>query len=133
MARGGRGKGERDDVSIANISPVLPRLPVQELSITLPRFTPSPLPSYPELRRIARQPDMRHWHPDRFIGPPPSNVRQARRLVQSDRYKVRFARPDLVGVCLRRKTRKEVLFALGKTGRGSGRPRRFNQWSKIKC
>lgn len=41
-------------------------------------------------------------------------------------------RPDSVAVCVRRKRRKEVLHALRRVGRNSGRRRR-NQWSDIKC
>lgn len=44
-----------------------------------------------------------------------------------------FAHPRSVLVCVRRKIRDEVLHALGKTGKGSGRPRRFNSNSRIKC
>lgn len=44
-----------------------------------------------------------------------------------------FGAPRHVLICVRRKTRDEVLHALGKTGRGSGRPRKFNQYSKVRC
>lgn len=45
-----------------------------------------------------------------------------------------FHAPSQVLICVRRKRRKEVLHALFKTGRGSGRGRkRFNQFSKIRC
>lgn len=49
--------------------------------------------------------------------------------------KLSFLRPDLVAVCLRRKARREVLFALDKKpkrGRGGG-ARRRNKWSNVKC
>lgn len=44
-----------------------------------------------------------------------------------------FNAPSHVAICVRRKVRDEVLHALGKTGKGSGRPRRRTQWSKVKC
>lgn len=44
-----------------------------------------------------------------------------------------FPAPRTVAVCIRRKVRDEVLHALKKTGRGSGRPRRYNRNSTIRC
>lgn len=48
--------------------------------------------------------------------------------------KIRFVSPRRVVVCIRRKIRQEVLFALGKTGKGSGGgPKRYNENSDIRC
>lgn len=45
-----------------------------------------------------------------------------------------FVAPEKVVVCVRRKTRKEVLHALGYTGRGSGGGRKHrNHYSKVHC
>lgn len=47
----------------------------------------------------------------------------------------RFAAPARVGVCVRRFVRREVLFALGRSGKGR-RPRknrRFNESSFVRC
>lgn len=45
-----------------------------------------------------------------------------------------FVAPQKVVVCVRRKTRKEVLHALGYTGRGrGGGKKRFNHYSKVHC
>lgn len=46
---------------------------------------------------------------------------------------LRFKYPKDVLVCHRRKTRKEVLFALNRTGRGSGSKRVRNPQSNISC
>lgn len=43
-----------------------------------------------------------------------------------------FARPDTVAICVRRKVRREVLFAKNKSGGRHRRPRR-NYWSSVKC
>lgn len=43
-----------------------------------------------------------------------------------------FARPNTVGICVRRKVRREVLFAKNKSGGRHRRPRR-NYWSSVKC
>lgn len=47
--------------------------------------------------------------------------------------KLRFDAPAETLVCIRRHTRKEVLFAKKKTGAGSRSKKRFNAYSKIRC
>lgn len=44
-----------------------------------------------------------------------------------------FAEPEAVTVCVRRKQRREVIFASGRGGRRGQRPPRFNWRSKIQC
>lgn len=44
-----------------------------------------------------------------------------------------FSDPRRVMVCLRRKTRREVLFAKSKTGKGARSRKRRNQWSNVRC
>lgn len=47
---------------------------------------------------------------------------------------LRFAIPEQVGICHRRKSRREVLFALRRTGRGAGAKRRTRtRYSNISC
>lgn len=47
---------------------------------------------------------------------------------------VAFNDSRTVAICVRRKERREVLFATRRTGRGSNRNiRHRNEWSKIKC
>lgn len=51
-------------------------------------------------------------------------------------YNLAFDKPEKITVCVRRKRRKEVLFAQQKAGRrglGRGRRRRINEDSKISC
>lgn len=48
-------------------------------------------------------------------------------------YQIAFTAPDETLVCVRRKRRKEVLFAKKKTGKRGQRKPRFNMWSKYKC
>lgn len=50
----------------------------------------------------------------------------------SDVQRLMFRAPKYVLVCVRRKQRKEVLFALGKGGRGNRRGRR-NFFSDVRC
>lgn len=58
------------------------------------------------------------------------------RLLENSRFptsRVRFAEASRVVICVRRKRRKEVLFARRKAGRrGQRRPRR-NLWSDVQC
>ncbi|QXP44321.1 MAG: hypothetical protein [Arizlama microvirus] len=82
--------------------------------------------------------DRRTFHPGGRVNRPPTSPR--RRLVKINIKPTMhspvvqsFHAPSHVAVCVRRKTRDEVLHALKKTGRGSGRPKRFNQFSKVKC
>lgn len=62
--------------------------------------------------------------------PARSGSSRSRALLPS---KIMFASPDRVIVCVRRKKRREVLFAKRRTGRGSRGPRRFNRFSQIRC
>lgn len=45
----------------------------------------------------------------------------------------RFTRPNNVAVCVRRQRRKEVLFALKRTGKGSKSRRHRNSLSDVSC
>lgn len=45
----------------------------------------------------------------------------------------RFTSPKKVAICVRRQRRREVLFALRKTGKGSRSKRRRNDHSDISC
>lgn len=47
--------------------------------------------------------------------------------------RVAFKVPERVALCVRRSRRKEVLFALRRTGKGSHSPKRFNKFSSIGC
>ena len=46
---------------------------------------------------------------------------------------IAFSNPNRVAICIRRKRRKEVLFALRKTGRGSRARRHYNAHSFVRC
>lgn len=92
---------------------------------------------------LSLSPDLRHWLPDPaaavFQANRPStrlfdqpNVNKSGRR-SSSATKLRFAVPKDVGVCVRRKSRREVLFALRKTGKGARSRRRRNEWSGVTC
>lgn len=121
-------------------------------AVTVPRPT---VPLRAPQNFVARLEDRRLFHPDllptRGARPPASVFRAARVLVERSRTprrslgafrpargfqpgRLSFAEPDLVSLCAKRKIRKQVLHAKGKTGAGvrKRRPRR-NFWSSISC
>lgn len=60
----------------------------------------------------------------------PTKIEQHRPLMSAN---IKFSLPKETTVCVRRGVRREVLHAMGRTGKGSGKPRRFTSTSKIKC
>ncbi|AJK28318.1 hypothetical protein [Eel River basin pequenovirus] len=87
--------------------------------------------------------DRRTWTPAPIglRNPPPRNYATTSRTgkrISSPKWKpvfnVSFADPQRTFICVRRKRRKEVMFALRKTGKGSAaRKRRRNFWSRVSC
>jgi len=47
--------------------------------------------------------------------------------------RLRFVAPIRTVICLKRKARREVLFAFKRTGKGARTPKRRNQWSDVEC
>lgn len=113
-----------------------------------------PLPSL-SINHVVRSPlseveDNRYWNPDRVPQarslktwrnhPQLSPVHPRKRPSAGTRplraiHALTFRSPKFVAVCVRRKSRKEVLHALGKIGKGAGwkkKPRR-SYWSNIRC
>nr|QJB19853.1 MAG: hypothetical protein [Microvirus sp.] len=84
--------------------------------------------------------DRRDFHPEQAARPARSFSRSVHSLaVPRQRggrlpIGVTFENPTKVLVCVRRKSRREVLFALGQTGKGSALgKRRRNHYSEIQC
>ena len=94
--------------------------------------------------------DRRNWNPDGILSPARSISKPRHRLKVADRkYNndvfsnlrnvsqtkgvITFQAPQKVAICIRRKIRKEVLFATNKGGKvGQRRPKR-NSYSSISC
>lgn len=85
--------------------------------------------------------DRRRFHPLREYRPAMSLRRSDARVV-IDRPRQRpFSFPDVfrfqvprrVAICVRRKRRREALFALNRTGKGSRAPKSRNYWSDVSC
>lgn len=82
--------------------------------------------------------DRRRFHPLRSLRPPAAVQRSDRRLVETKpatRFGglFSFAVPPRVAICVRRKERREVLFARRKMRKGAGAQRRRNKWSDVSC
>nr|QJB19848.1 MAG: hypothetical protein [Microvirus sp.] len=84
--------------------------------------------------------DRRDFHPEQAFRPARSFSRSVHRLAVPSRRTgrlpigVTFEDPTKVLVCVRRKSRREVLFAMGRTGKGSALgKRRRSHYSEIQC
>lgn len=85
---------------------------------------------------VLSMPDRRSWRPDASTAAPAAYQRSDARLkatAWSSPFSQAFVNPSRVGICIRRKVRREVLFALRKHGKGARSPRRRNFWSEVVC
>lgn len=131
MARRRRKRERRSDA--------ISQSPVRSLTVRLSR--PLALPSP---RHLVEVDDRRRHHPLDFFRPArtwsghptrPNVVKPAvRKFSPSLPFGTRFADPRRTVICVRRKERKEVLFALKRTGKGArARRRRRNFFSEVSC
>lgn len=117
-------RDERDTFAISNRRLLLPLL-------DLTTITP------PDLLRSIE--DRRTFYPERATRPASSFSRPRHRLEVSPGYNilpfgVRFEEPRKVLVCVRRKQRREVLFAMKRTGKGGGKRRhKRGPYSDVRC
>ncbi|UDN67494.1 hypothetical protein [robinz microvirus RP_32] len=93
-----------------------------------------PVPSFTQ-KQVLDSGDRRLFQPDRSTRPPHTPRPGSSRVVATAQKlsALRFADPRFVAVCVRRKIRKEVLFALRKTRKGGGARKHKNFWSDISC
>lgn len=107
-------------------------------------YDPWPVPSLEQMEA-----DLRQWYPEGFVPGPrtisgqPARIKVApqRRTAPRSRFprltypthRLAFELPDRVIRCVKRKVRKQVMFAINKAGKGGGRPPRYNFWSFIGC
>lgn len=102
------------------------------------------------LSTIASLEDRRLWHPLGALAPVAASIRSARRLIVAPHdapgefvgrygsrllnHRIAFSEPFRVAICVKRKMRREVLFALRFAGRGgSKKSYRRGPWSDVKC
>lgn len=122
MARKRMREGKRDHSAIAN-----PRL-----SSPVFRLRPVDLSVFEDRRRWAPGPRILFAFPRSALRLQIPAVKAAARPVRALTYKVGFAAPRRVVLCLRRKVRREVMIAMGNGG-GRGTPKRRNAWSDVQC
>lgn len=129
MARGKSSRGARDISTIAN-DPLRGLLPA-------PRLRPRPLVTLSDLVDLTPVQDLRRFHP---LGDVRARVdaigrkADARRLTNKAMTHIGFDRPYFLATCIRRRERREVLFAKKRTRKGAGaRRRRQNFFSKVRC
>lgn len=129
------------------------------LAPTIGTYRPPALRIYrpPALEVVVRRPalamieDRRRWHPEGKMAPAATFSRRSQRQVveripQSSSGKqalgglvmpsarIGFKVPGKVAVCVRRKQRREALFALNRTGKGaSSRFRKRTQFTNMVC
>lgn len=127
MARKKHTNGQRDFSNTQSLDTLL--------SVQLrppPVLIPLPAVAIGDLLPVE---DRRTFQPDRSTRPPRSTRPGASRTVADPRSatRLRFADPAAVAICARRARRREVLFALRKTRKGSRSPKRRNFWSIVGC
>jgi len=112
---------------------------------TVRRLTPIVRPTV--VVRVQAPPvnlDRRVFHPDGRFRPAPVLVRAARRLVVARpkrpgrsamqlNHRIGFAIPAKVMICVRRKERREVIFAKRYSGKGARSRKTRNIWSSVQC
>ncbi|UDN67892.1 hypothetical protein [robinz microvirus RP_172] len=97
-----------------------------------PVLLPVPSTTTPTIVRSVG--DRRLWRPDETTRPPHTARPGASRVqVGKALQALRFADPRFVAICARRKIRKQIMFALRKTRKGSGARKRKNFWSAVSC
>lgn len=129
MARRSRSRGRQRDPS-----PIATRqraAPTSVYTVTVPRrFT-----YYVPRVTTPLQTDLRRYYPDGRAKPANRVSGRPARITRSPsaRGSFMFDMPAGVLVCVRRKRRKQVLFALQRTGKGARAPRRRNQFTDVRC
>lgn len=132
MARGKSNRGNATSLTNKSLTTLL-----RPVTITRP-IVLSPITTLHDIGTDLTQiSDRRRFIPMRLMASPGVVKRSSSRLVAPQfgpAYQVGFSKPKDVAVCVRRKTRKQVLFALKKTRAGAGaKKRNRNRWSNVKC
>jgi len=128
-----RSKNSQRDVSNSPLTPSLDSLLAYKIR-PAPVLLPVPNNYLQQQQAVLQTGDRRLFQPDRSTSPPHAVTRKAARVQAGNSLNsLKFSDPGLVALCVRRKIRKEVIFALRKNKKGSGASRRKNFWSNISC
>lgn len=88
---------------------------------------------------LADLEDLRTFHPEPVYRDPlstsglPATTKQTPPRKRTLMTQTTFDAPREVAICVRRKQRREVIFAKRKTGKGARARRHRNFWSNVKC
>lgn len=105
----------------------------QPLPGLLRPIIPQPVVTVPLVERDERLYTPIRPLPPRGLGGGPTRL-TVRRSGSFARARIRFANPEAVDICRKRKDRREILFAFRKTKKGSASPRRKQKhYSGISC
>lgn len=83
-------------------------------------------PPYNPFERMKKYEEKLKAHPWRISD-------KAQTQVEVGGWEFGFRNPDLTWICLKRKMRKEIMHALGLSGKRNMKHPTYNQWSKVKC
>jgi len=136
MAKGSSTRGSAYGSPSSLTSLLSPSKQTQAIVTAAPAIFPSAssLRPYTLIEPWGVESDGRFHNPTRRSAKPSSLINAATRLHQTATHAVGFAQPDRTAICVRRRVRKEVLFARNRTGSGGrSKHRRRNFWSKVKC
>lgn len=130
MAKKRNRSAQRDHLSIARPSAVRNYVPkpvvlVSDRRAFHPRGETAPLSSpRKSQRRVV----------EKVVVSQPNRNKMGRAGKPAHHYKVAFSVPRKVELCVRRQRRRQVLFAMRRTGKGSRAVRRRrNYWSGVSC
>lgn len=130
MAKGRSNRDVRDALSDVAIDPLLDA-GLMPGPFKIPR--PEPFNPY-DFNPLSEVTDGRFFSPTAPDNPRRIDGTAARISPVPHRMEgIRFEQPEAVARCVRRKTRREVIFAKRKHRKGAGSRRRYNFWSTVKC
>lgn len=109
------------------------------------KLAPPIVPNPPKPLKILE--DRRTFHPEKHVEPKRTDGARPRQVLRAERSpsisrphaaphlspRIGLAQPSKVAMCIRRKTRREVIFAKQKTRKGAAARRTRNQWSDLSC
>lgn len=121
MARGQSRRGQRDAFDIASEELLAPASLVRPLAGTDLSQDP-----WIEIE------DRRRFDPEQVFAHPLNTSGLPAHITERSQYYPSFKYPSATFVCVRRKERREVLFAT-RRAKGRGGSRRHNYWSKVRC
>lgn len=128
MARKRNSSGQRGNFSTSTHIPpsgVLPaNIYAQQMAMLAKRQAAAAV--------LTQLEDRRRYNPTKTVAAPRATRRSATRLVDHGN-QLGWAEPFRVAICTRRAIRRQIMFAIKKTGKGARAKRNRNYWSDVRC